>query len=70
MNVSGIITGIVLMILGITLLAVAGINFFETGLFVTLLIYGTLVVGVGLYILFHLNKEDEIEKINYDGGKK
>jgi hypothetical protein len=59
MNTGGLITGIILTIVGLTL---AIIPFVIKGA-IFLLIYGTVALAIGIYMLTHLSEEDNIEGI-------
>jgi len=64
MNVSGVISGIVIGFFGVYLLIVGLMTSNEVGEVVIALLFGLVFVGVGIYMLFHLRQEDAIEKVH------
>jgi len=67
-NVVGLISGAFLVVLGVILLSTGIFNFKSLGGFIMLMIYGILALGIGIYILFNLDKEDKIEQVKEEIG--
>ena len=63
MNISGLISGIVLTGVGVVLIALPFL--IANKISFVALIYGIPLLGVGIVILFNLKKEDKIEEIRY-----
>ena len=62
----GIVSGIGLIVFGIWMLRVTTGVFLSDGWNIGvffLFLYGMIPLGLGIYILFHSNKEDQIEQI-------
>jgi len=65
MNISGIISGIVIGFFGVYLLIVGFITSGGLDEAIIALFFGIAFLGIGIYMLFHLRNEDEIEKVTY-----
>tara|TARA_Y100000034_G_C6802493_1_gene360071 strand:- start:770 stop:982 length:213 start_codon:yes stop_codon:yes gene_type:complete len=63
MNNGGIISGIVMCILGCVMLYFGMTNPSKEGAIYVLVSYGLIILLLGLYILFHLRSEDKIEEV-------
>jgi cadmium resistance protein CadD (predicted permease) len=61
-NISGLISGIALIALGIFLIGV-GFNIDDRGGIIAVGIYGLIALGIGIFMLFNLEKEDKVEQI-------
>ncbi len=66
MNISRLITGIVMVLGGLFLI---GLSFFIEEASWVALMYGIPLLIIGVFILFN-KKEDKIEQIKSSGGKK
>ena len=62
-NPVGFTSGTVLIVFGVILIFFGFSNFDQIVGLTILMIYGVIVLGIGIYILLHLDKEDEIEQI-------
>jgi uncharacterized membrane protein HdeD (DUF308 family) len=70
MNIAGLISGFVLTSLGIILLVIGFFNLSEpVGIWI-IFFYGIIALGIGIYILLNLNKEDKIEQIKTNKNSK
>ena len=63
MKNSGLISGIVITIIGLILI-IGGIRISETIGIIIMIVYGIILLIIGVYMLINYKKEDEIEKIN------
>ena len=69
MSISGAISGIVLVILGVFLIVLSVVSVEEKVGMIVLSIYGIIALGVGVYMLLNSKKEDLVELIKTNKKK-
>jgi len=62
-NISGLVSGWILTILGLVLIVLSFTKVEEIIGNIVLIVYGLIALCVGIYLLTHLRQEDKIEQI-------